>query len=102
MTALPSPPLFLYAGRRLDLETADAFRDRWGTLQIDPDTEVQVDLRDTAFLDVAGLAALVKLLVHCRVSNGIVTLVGPIAPPVLELLDFSGFLPLFRRDTRRP
>lgn len=88
-------PVVLRPGRRLDLETADAFRRDVDTCLATATTAVVVDLARTEYMDVAGFAALANLLVRCRTSGRSVTLTGPMSPPVARLVSYSGFERLF-------
>ena len=97
MSGTPLSPVFLHAGRSLDLETADDFRCDVDSFLASAAEEAVVDLRSTEHMDVAGFAALANLLVRCRASGRSVMLAGPISPPVERLLDLSGFRRLFPR-----
>jgi len=85
----------LKPGVRLDLETADRFRAQtYAFLAVDAARAI-VDFSETEEMDVAGLAALVHLLVLARERQLQVVLAGPISGPVMRLIDYSGFGPRF-------
>ena len=85
----------LRPGSRLDLETADRFREEVDHCLSRPGRSVIVDLGHTAEMDVAGFAALAYLLVQSRAADSTVAIAGPIAAPVARFIDYSGFDGLF-------
>jgi anti-anti-sigma factor len=86
----------------VDLSTAIRFRAALAAA-LDGGERVEVDLRDTTFMDSTGLAAL--LAVHRRLSQAreAVVIHDP-SPPVRLLLDISGVTGLVdvRTDGARP
>ena len=81
----------------LDLQTAFIFRKQVDAMDASSAAGVVIDLSRTTSMDVAGLAALVSVLIRSRATGRSVALAGPLAPSVERWLDLSGFSAEFGR-----
>lgn len=97
MTRERTGTLVLRAAGCLDLQTAELFRDQVYAMDASSAAGVIIDLSRTTSMDVAGLAALVSVLIRSRAVGRSVALAGPLAPDVERWLDLSGFSAEFGR-----
>ena len=80
---------------RLDAFSAPALRMQLNDLAEAGVKDFVIDLSDTPFMDSAGMAVLVSLLLRCRQTGGSVTLVWPRAEAVRRTLQLTQFDRIF-------
>jgi len=85
---------------RLEAFTVSALRDQQATLIDAGASHFVIDLSQTAFMDSAGMSALVSLLKRARQAGGDVVLVKPTDPAAYRILTLTRFDQVFTiKDT---
>jgi anti-anti-sigma factor len=79
---------------RLDGTSSQTFADRVGALVLRPRPKLLVDFADVDFITSAGLRAMLQIVKRVKASGGAFALCA-VQTPVREVLDFSGFAPMF-------